>query len=486
MSSLQCKETITGFMTQPIRRQKLYPLIIICMLVIILSGCSALNTNTEELIELPNRDALVVSAIDLLQRVEGDEISVITSLRGKYQNGIIYKDIDGDEDEEIIISYRDHEQGDSANIYILKKNGAGLSPMIKISGAGTGIDMLSFADFNGDGLSELVVGYISTYDDSTTLYIYELDFVNHRVLSYNTRRYSDMIITDADGDGNDDLVLVYFSEMDGVAYARLYKYDRSKDSIREYSCEYDTLRYSDSFYCLSEFTTDTNQKVIYVCSGAGTLLMTTELLVWDREANGLVNISTEMSEAPTVVGSVKAEYTSLGTYLPCDIDGDGYTEIPICNYFNEETVSYNLSRWKESLLYEYSWNTYSGNVFTTKFTAYVNKDEMYLVKTGFITSDRIKAYLNYNSDMLFYYVPEEKDAFPVLGEDNRTLLFSITSTEDLKTVNEYNIILAYSKEKHKYYMLNICSELPAEIAYLIPSAESITDSFKISRIISAK
>jgi hypothetical protein len=179
---------------------------------------------------------------------------------------------------------------------------------------------------------------------------------------------------------------------------------------------------------------------------------------------------------------MKTDYCSLGDYIPCDVDNDGSIEIPLCYFFDEDEASKALTSWQEALLFPYVWYSFTGEGLDADFTSYVNSERDYLwVIRDEAEYTNIKAYMNYNNDLYFYYVPDENYTYPIFGVDRRVLLFSIQSSTQTPVFDENNIFLYYSETSGEYYTL-VKADLLERQKPLMPSDEIIKNSFRPATI----
>lgn len=459
--------------------KKLFVVLLLLFCAVATASCA--QTNIEDLIALPETGTFEQHIRNKLLEVEADDVSLVFALRGQTQNPISFFDINGDGTDEIIVLYRSFKahpsSGDTANIHIFAEKNGVITSLFDIIGAGSGIDKIEFVDFNGDGISELVVGYIAAYDSSKMLYVYEFDFVNKRADNTVSRRYSEFVSTDLNGDGQTDLVSATYKSLDSVAYASFFNYDPFDKCVKESSVTA-KLSFSLSPFTMIPFTAENGKNAIVITSRYGTMLLTNEIIVWDDKKNQIENISYDASAGRKQIAYMNTDYCSLGEYIPTDIDGDGTLEIPICRFFDEDAASLALTSWQEALLYPYTWYSFTGDGLKAEFTSYINSERSYI----FVLRDEdayagIKAYMNYNNDLYFYYVAEESYTFPVFGVDQRILLFSVQSSTSAPQFDENHVFLYYSEVTGEYFTL-VRAEIPKEAEQFMPSSEVLTNAFR--------
>ena len=226
------------------------------------------------------------------------------------------------------------------------------------------------------------------------------------------------------------------------------------------------------------FTAENGRNAVIITSRYGTMLLTNEIIVWNSQKNQIENVSYDPSAGRKQIAYMKTDYCSLGDYLPTDIDGDGMIEIPICRFFDEDAASQALTSWQEALLYPYVWYNFTGEELKADFTSYINSERNYI----FVLRDEepyenIKAYLNYNNDLYFYYVPDESATFPAFGVDLRTLLFSVQSSQTAPQFDENHVFLYYSEVTGEYFTL-VKAELSEDEKQLMPPSELLVNAFR--------
>ena len=461
--------------------------IIIFMLisVAITSSCNIIDSSQENLILKPKPSDLETQIKSKMEEIEASDLTLVYSARGKYQNSINYFDLDGDGSNEIIVTYRSAlahrpQDGNSSNICVFKQINGELVLYFDIIGRGTEIDMLDFCDFNNDGFMEIVVGYINTQDNNKKFSIYYLDYINKRYEEPVISRYTDWIITDITNTGIKCLIFVNYESLDSFANARLVKYDVETRKIRAFAGE-DTLVYSSEFYRMFEGKTADGRNAVFINAKRGSLLSTTEVLLWDEKEGYIVNES-RVEQTDAFIDKLKDGYTSLGSYLAQDIDKDDIIEIPICSEIDEKKINEESQRGQEHLKYRYNWYEYE-NGLKIDFTSYINEAQSYILKIkDSHFSENIKGYINYKNDLVFYSM-EEGVGDPILGVDNRQYLFTIKQTtvesEDKETE------LKYIKESNTYYIYDINPLLRDNLINLVPTKEDIKEALYFTNILAA-
>ena len=127
-------------------------------------------------------------------------------ITGLYRQSIHFYDLDSDGNDEAFVFFR--TSGSLLKICVYDRSGNDYSLKTAITGEGTSIWRLDFADLNGDGVSEIIV----TWQISSGLRLLNVygfsDKSTPLLLSYNC---SDFQIADMNTDGSPDIVLFQLS-----------------------------------------------------------------------------------------------------------------------------------------------------------------------------------------------------------------------------------------------------------------------------------
>lgn len=153
-----------------------------------------------------------------------DGIIMKNPLDGEYTSTYLFYDLNDDGTDEALVFYSDLSEDSLACVNIFKKINDKWSFVSKIKGKSEEIYQVDFADFNGDGICELILSWKSSeYIDSLNsseyspmgnrlLSIYSYSETSTKLLK--TESYSNYYIDDFDKDNTDDLFLVNISLTD--------------------------------------------------------------------------------------------------------------------------------------------------------------------------------------------------------------------------------------------------------------------------------
>lgn len=298
--------------------------LVLSALVLVLSGCvfTKPEASLYRLPKLSGEYESLESQIDALLS-SGAEYAAPTS--GSNLQSVQMIDLDGDGEEEAVAFFRRANDKKPMKIYIFKAAGDHYERYAVIEGTSNQIYSVNYADLDGDGRKEILVGYKSS-SDVQGLSIYPLSpGTPEPLLITGYSRYANL---DMDGDGKQELLIICSDEESG---ARVDYYNWDEGVLRAKS----SLRLSSSVAELSQLTAGTltgGEKALFVTSVTGDNLTVTDVLA--LRGGRLQNIASaaDVNQAP-------AEQIFLGLF-PRDENNDGVTEAPMTRAlrrFDEES-----------------------------------------------------------------------------------------------------------------------------------------------------
>ena len=138
-------------------------MLVIGLFSLLLSGCmfTTPETSLYRLPKLAGEYESLESQIDALL-TNGAEYAAPTS--GSNLQSVQMIDLDGDGSEEAVAFFRRASDKKPMKIYIFKADGDSYERYAVIEGASSQIYSVNYADLDGDGLKEILVGYKSSSD----------------------------------------------------------------------------------------------------------------------------------------------------------------------------------------------------------------------------------------------------------------------------------------------------------------------------------
>ena len=299
--------------------KKIRALAAAALLSLVLGGCGGFNIefNPEELYALPELPAKYTELNARLNAILEDGAEYAAPTSGANIQPVQLTDLDGDGQQEAVAFFHKAEDEKPLKIYIFSAKDDSYEQSAVIEGSGASVYSVVYTDLDGDGRTELIVGW-RVNAELQALSVYALDAAGPQELlrSVSYVRYASI---DLDGDGLRELVVLHADEEgDGVADC----YDWRKGALAPQS----PARISVTMAELSQqgrLTTGTlkgGTPALFVTGVTEQSGAVTDILAL---RNGeLTNIV--LSEATGVSGEIAPFY---GLY-PMDINGDGWTEVP--------------------------------------------------------------------------------------------------------------------------------------------------------------
>ena len=266
----------------------------------------------------------------------GDNYLLKQPIKGDYRSAYTFIDLDGDNDDEVIVFYSGQEAIDIVRMNVLDVIDGEWESVADFESLHNQIQEIKFADLNGDKLKEIIVGWTTYQDDySKLLSVYKIalkgDGVSIKPVFDDV--YSHFEIVDVDSDSKKDILslkrvsvpntpeteyratfLSYTKK--GVAEIASIPLDRSIASVTSVA---------------SDFNKETSLRRIYIDGYKVDSGMATDCFYW--------NSKDDCFEKITYGGVGLTAITSRSSGVFCsDINSDGFIEIPIEEYLPASSV----------------------------------------------------------------------------------------------------------------------------------------------------
>ena len=281
---------------------------------LMLSGCSSLSLNSSDILTPPHAAGDRADIQRMIEEDTGGKYELLYPSNGDHKSGVIMHDLNGDGVEEAVALYKG--SGSDARIMVAEKQGESYRSIGVGSLSSTYIIDLRFADVDGSGREEVIIG-CGEGTDSAVLSAFFTDGEASMVTA--AKGFIDYVTGDFDGDSRDDILVLIPASAEASAKADLMICGNNGFESKS-SCEVDS-----SIRSYAKLTFD------YVNDGQkGALLdgvtpddkFTTQVLYYDAGDKTLIN--------PLFVASGYRDTSRTQKVFSTDIDGDGITEFPLC------------------------------------------------------------------------------------------------------------------------------------------------------------
>jgi len=289
------------------------------LLSLLLSGCSgfAIEFDPEKLYALPELPAKYTELNAQINAILEDGAEYAAPTSGTNIQPVQLTDLDGDGQQEAVAFFRKAEDEKPLKIYIFSAEGDRYEQSAVIEGSGTSVYSVAYSDLDGDGRTELIVGW-RVNAELQALSVYDLSPAGPSELlrSVSYVRYA---CADLNNDGLQELVVLH-SDEEGEGVADYYDWEEEALVLRSPARISVTMAELSQQGRLNAGQLRDGQTALFVTGVTEQSGAVTDILAL---RNGeLTNIV--LSEATGVSGEIAPFY---GLY-PTDIDGDGRLEVP--------------------------------------------------------------------------------------------------------------------------------------------------------------
>ncbi len=339
--------------------KKLLALLCAAVLTFTLSGCSTLDGNIDTLLNPPAPTGQLRQVQNaLLESVKG-ELTLKYPTSGEYRSAFVMKDLDGDGVLEALAFYSTTlDNTTNMHINLITKDGSEWVSCGAASIVATGVEKVDFADINGDGKLEILVGWSIYGSVEKRLSVYVLD--ENGITSRIQESYSSYVCRDFTNDKTLDILIISKDAATATATAKLI--DLNSQGTEELgSCALDPA--------VSEYREPVifeldGRTAVYLdgTKGAGTI---TEMLLVDE---GLINLSYSPDNA-THFDTFRTGNTPIA-----DINGDGNYDIPISFLLTQSLAG------TADNIYKTNWYCFNGTEIVMTLSAIMNAQDGYYLE----------------------------------------------------------------------------------------------------------
>ncbi len=440
-------------------------LIIAILCCICFSGCGVISSDVEKQLIPPKNDAQQEAIQTALhQYLRSDNYLLKYPAGGEYQTPVILLSqitlptVTTPADDAVIspslswedmavVFYRFQGNQSLTQIHLLQKNKKDKWVSVaNVQGNSEEISEVNFADVNGDGCPELMIGWSLYNSNDKLLGIYRLDKQLEQLPLHVS--YTKLLIGDVTNDSAHDLVLLNIESTLNSVTASLY-FEREGELRFQAQALLDNhvLRFGEAtFSALSPTVTG-----VYVDCYKDANTTITELIYWDG-----TELHTPFNDKATGLNSITARETGLSSR---DVDGDGMVEWPVSERLpGYENTPLNKTFWRADWV---SYDFRSGTA-VRKFSSIVNPSDAYMFRLREEWSTQIRTAYDEERRVLQVWLAREEQPFLELMTSTQNTFSDgfVPFEKGIQYCYAYKIIGDTITAQEIQYLFSVLEEVP--------------------------
>ena len=293
----------------------------IMALALLCTGCSSVSLDPQTLMRPPRATGNKEQIHKVLEKKTNNQLKLSYPSRGDYRSAILMWDLTGDGVEDAIALYQNTDQKGGLTISFIRGGTETWAEVGSFNNPATQVDKICFGDVNRDGMDDVIVGWGSVLNQTSSISIYSYHDGKMTELSYN-QPYNEMEVRDFDGDTNDEIFTASVSTPEQSAIARLLRVtDNMVETIGSAHLDTGVTKYAS----ITAGMINTSQYGIVLDGVKAGGNYITEVLFWDEKK--------KLLQSPFFAsGAQNGNYTQRTTNVTArDINGDTLIEIPVVN-----------------------------------------------------------------------------------------------------------------------------------------------------------
>lgn len=346
-----------------------------------LTSCSDIGGDVDNILEAPQ---LTGDLFDIQQAVEkfaGGEIDLKYPKKGDYLSAFVLYDVDNDGQAEAVAFYSPDDTTTSDIYVAFVDNEDGVWTVLgSVPTSATDVEKVSFADINGDGIAEVIVGWniFSKIDKQVAVYTTENGKFTQRLLE----NYTEYVVCDLMNAGYSQILTVNLDSTEKTSVAALYHLD-GNGVVEDGNVSLDGG--VTAYLTPVVSTLGSGRPAVYLDANRGTSVMITEIIYYSPLTGTQVSSSGDNQQDYSLIRTnalvspfhdsttFENEITSRPISAAIrDINGDGIMDIPLMT----ELPGFS-SRIDDEKLYYTVWRDYDEKKFTNVMTTIMNYVEGY-------------------------------------------------------------------------------------------------------------
>ena len=286
--------------------------ILAAVMVFGLSGC--LIRSTDELYALPKQSDAYLDLQNAIDGIMTADAQYSSPISGSNQQPVQMSDLDGDGEDEAIVFVRTNDAS-PLKTYVFDRRGEHYTNICAIEGDGSAFARVEYAQLDGEGGMEIVIGRQISDQVPQSVSAYRL--VQGQPEELMSASYSEFTITDLDGDGSRDIFVLRYGMEDQPGMAELY---RCVGGVMEREPELPHTLSADRVRYLTTCALTDDARAILISHLEESQEIVTE--IFTLQDGSFTHLSSRDD-----LGLYDRVLHGYNVY-PADVDNDGHTEFP--------------------------------------------------------------------------------------------------------------------------------------------------------------
>lgn len=298
--------------------------LVMCLLTA-LCGCDVFST-PDELLKPPRPGGELSDIRQALDSLVSESYTLKYPTAGEYRSAIVRYDILGDGRQEAVAFYSTEKDNiSSMHITVLTESGKNFQAVKDASVLAAGIERVEFQDLDGDGKSEIIVGWsiYGNVDKQVSVYSFDGKALTPRL----NEKYTKFLCCNLNTDQKNELFVVNLKNTEKAASAHLY--ELKENGINKISsCETDAL--VTEYVSINEGKLLNGKPAIFLDGKKGPGMSTEILFLSDNKLiNPLYNKETGNNQTDRALNVAIMDSDENGTLdIPMTEVLSGYEEAP--------------------------------------------------------------------------------------------------------------------------------------------------------------
>ncbi len=429
------------------------------------SGCGIISSDVEKQLIPPKNDAEQEAIQTALHHyLRSDNYLLKYPAGGDYQTPFILLEqvklppVTTAPDDEVVpnalawedmavVFYRFQGNQTLAQIHLLQKNVKGeWVSVANVQGNSEEISEVNFADVNGDGCPELMIGWSLYNSNDKLLGVYRLDKQLEQLPLHVS--YTKLLVGDVTNDSAHDLMLLSIENMLNSVTASLYLHREGELRFEAGTLlDNHVLRFGKATF--SALSPTVNGVYVDCYKDANTTI--TELIYWDG-----AQLHAPFNDKETGLNSITARETGLSSR---DVDGDGMVEWPVTKRLpGYENTPLNKTFWQTD------WISYDFRLekAVQKFSSIVNLSDAYMFRLREEWANQVHiAYNEENRVLQLQLANQDQPFLELMASAKNTFPEGFVSFEKgIQYCYAYKIIGDTITAQEIQYLFSVLEEVP--------------------------